>query len=143
MYDIVLKVDSHFKSVELSGLGFKLWREERFPQIAKSLFKRIMQDLDSQAESSSKFELTTEDISYRAHIERNSQEKLDREPLTTNNGTDVKDRANVNVAPFNASDFAIRTTLSMKREIIKSHRNMPRHMWTWTADLMLMAKQVH
>ena len=96
-----IKVDSHFKSVELSGLGFKLWREERFPQIAKSLFKRIMQDLDSQAENSSKFELTTEDISDTAHIERNSQEKLDRESFTTNNGTDV--RPNVNVAPFNAT----------------------------------------
>ena len=96
-----IKVDSHFKSVELSGLGFKLWREERFPQIAKSLFKRIMQDLYSQAENSSKFELTTEDISDTAHIERNSQEKLDRESFTTNNGTDV--RPNVNVAPFNAT----------------------------------------
>ena len=84
------KVDSHFKSVELSGLGFKLWREERFPQIAKSLFKRIMQDLDSQAENSSKFELTTKGISDRAHIERNSQEKLDTESFTTNNGTHVK-----------------------------------------------------
>ena len=73
------KVDNHFKSVELSGLGFKLWREERFPQIAKSLFKRIMQDLDSQAENSSKFELTTLDISDTAHIERNSQGKLNRE----------------------------------------------------------------
>ena len=62
-----------------------------------------MQDLDSQAENSSKFELTTEDISDRAHIERYSQEKLDRESLTTNNGTDVKDRPNVNVTPFNAT----------------------------------------
>ena len=57
--------------------------------------------MDSQTENSSKFELITEDISDRAHIERNSQEKLDRESLTTNNGTDVKDRPNV--APFNAT----------------------------------------
>ena len=98
-----IKVESRFKSVELSGLGFKLWREEPFPQIAKPLLKRIMQDLDSQAENSSKFELTTLDISDTAHIEHNSQEKLDRESLTTNNGTDVKDRPNVNVAPFNAT----------------------------------------
>ena len=62
-----------------------------------------MQDLDSQAENSSKFELTTEDISDRAHIERNSQEKLDTESLTTNNRTDVKVRPDVNVAPFNAT----------------------------------------
>ena len=38
-----IKLDSHFKSLELSGIGFKLWREERFPQIAQSLFKRLMQ----------------------------------------------------------------------------------------------------
>ena len=62
-----------------------------------------MQDLDSQAENSSKFELTTKYILDTAHIERYSQEKLDRESFTTNNGTDVKDRPNVNVAPFNAT----------------------------------------
>ena len=26
-----IRLDSHFKTVELSGIGFKKWREERFP----------------------------------------------------------------------------------------------------------------
>ena len=45
-----IKLDTHFKTVELSGLGSKFWRNERFPQITRSLFKRIMYDLDSQME---------------------------------------------------------------------------------------------
>ena len=56
-----LKLDSHFKSVELSGIGFKLWRKERFPQIAQSLFKRLMQELNSRIEDSSQGELFTEE----------------------------------------------------------------------------------
>ena len=48
-----IKLDSYFKSVELSGIGFKISREERFPHIAQSLFKRLMQELDSRIEHSS------------------------------------------------------------------------------------------
>ena len=51
-----LKLDSHFKSVELSGLGSKIWREERFPKIAQSLFKHVMEEMDSQLESQSQRE---------------------------------------------------------------------------------------
>ncbi|MCG8045342.1 MAG: hypothetical protein N0E48_06700 [Candidatus Thiodiazotropha endolucinida] len=49
----VIKLDSHFKTVELSGIGFKKWREERFPKIAQSLFKKVMQELDSLVEDPS------------------------------------------------------------------------------------------
>ena len=38
-----LKLDSHFKTVKLSRIGSKIWREERFPKL---------QDLDSQLEGS-------------------------------------------------------------------------------------------
>ena len=48
-----LKLDSHFKTVELSGMGYKLWRNERFPKVIQSLFKRFMQGVDSQYEESS------------------------------------------------------------------------------------------
>ena len=48
-----IKLDSHFKTVELSGIGFKKWREERFPKIAQSLFKQLMQNLDSLVEEPS------------------------------------------------------------------------------------------
>ena len=51
-----LKLDSHFKTVELSGIGSKIWREERFPKVAQTLFKRLMQDLDSQLEGSNQGE---------------------------------------------------------------------------------------
>ena len=33
--------------------GFRLWRVERFPKIAQSFFKRLMEDIDSQLEESS------------------------------------------------------------------------------------------
>ena len=42
-------------------------------------------------------------VQDRRDVSMQLQEKLDRESLTTNNGTDVKDRPNVNVAPFNAT----------------------------------------
>ena len=45
-----IRLDRHFKTVELSGIGFKAWREERFPSIAKSLFGRILLGLDSLLE---------------------------------------------------------------------------------------------
>ena len=38
------KLDSHFKTVELSGLCCKFWSEERFPKITQSLFKKLMQE---------------------------------------------------------------------------------------------------
>ena len=58
-----LRLDSHFKTVELSGMGFKLWRYERFPTIAKSLFKRLMEEVDSQLEGSSTGQPLPEDLS--------------------------------------------------------------------------------
>ena len=58
-----LSFDSHFKTVELSGVGFKMWREERFPKIAQSLFGRIMVEMDSQLEESSEREPLQENLS--------------------------------------------------------------------------------
>ena len=48
-----IKLDNHFKTMELSGIGYRLWREERFPKISQALFKRLMQELDSQEIDSS------------------------------------------------------------------------------------------
>ena len=58
-----LKLDSHFKTVELSGIGFRLWREERFPKVAQSLFRRLMEEVDSQLEEPSTGEPTQEELS--------------------------------------------------------------------------------
>ena len=56
-----IKLDSHFKTVELCGIGYQMWRSERFPQITRTLFKRLMQGLDSQIEDLSQCEPMTED----------------------------------------------------------------------------------
>ena len=56
----IIKLDSHFKTVELSGIGSKLWRNERFPKIAQSLFKQLMQEFDSQLEDPSQCEFSAE-----------------------------------------------------------------------------------
>lgn len=57
-----LKLDAHFKSVELSGIGFKKWREGRFPRIVQFLFKRVMQEMDSIVEESIKCEQESVDL---------------------------------------------------------------------------------
>ena len=57
-----LKLDSHFKTVELSGMGYKLWRNERFPKVIQSLFKRFMQGVDSQYEESSTGQPLSDDL---------------------------------------------------------------------------------
>ena len=58
-----LKLDRHFKTVELSGLGFKKWREERFPKVAQYLFGRLMKNIDSQLDGSSSGSLLPEELS--------------------------------------------------------------------------------
>ena len=58
-----LKLDWHFKTVELSGLGFRKWREERFPKVAQYLFGRLMKDIDSQLDGSSSGSLLPEELS--------------------------------------------------------------------------------
>lgn len=47
--EIVL--DSHFNTVTISGVGHKLWRSHYFPKAARSLFKRFVQEVDSQVDS--------------------------------------------------------------------------------------------
>ena len=51
-----LKLEAHFKSVELSGIGYKKWRDLRFPRIVQFLFKRVMQEMDSIVEEPIKSE---------------------------------------------------------------------------------------
>ena len=58
-----IRLDRHFKTVELSGIGFKKWREERFSRIAQSLFKRLMQEMDSMIEDHSQDESMSEELS--------------------------------------------------------------------------------
>ena len=88
-----LKLDSHFKTVELSGIGSKIWREERFPKVAQTLFKRLMQDLDSQLEGSNQGESMWEDKTEFCY----QQDEPKRE-AETNDTTDVSDAPNCNVA---------------------------------------------
>ena len=82
-----IKLDSHFKTVDLSGLGCKIWRNERFPQISRSLFKRLMYDLDSQMEGFSQCEFGTGD-------DTGIYDQLD----TSKSGAE-KQTTDVNVAP--------------------------------------------
>ena len=81
-----IKLDSHFKTVKLSGIGFKKWREERFPKIAQALFKRLMDELDSQTENSSRSE---------AIQEEQSDYSLEQENLIDETTTCLKDDVDV------------------------------------------------
>ena len=58
-----LRLDSHFRTVELLGIGFKVWRAESFPRIAQSLFKRLMEEIDSRLEEESTGVSISEDLS--------------------------------------------------------------------------------
>ena len=89
-----IKLDSHFKSIELSRIGCKLWREERFPKITQSLFKKLMQECDSQFEDPSHSEYSSEgsrDLGVQQDLEVQQ-----REPIGDSLFVDVND---VNVAP--------------------------------------------
>ena len=88
-----LKLDSHFKTVELSGIVSKIWREECFPKVAQTLFKRLMQDLDSQLEGSNQGESMWEDKTELCY-----QQDEPKHEAETNDTTDVSNAPNYNVA---------------------------------------------
>lgn len=85
-----IKLDSHFKTMEVSGIGFRLWREERFPKISQALFKRLMQELDSEiAEPSQLEEHTAEDLENQRFVQE--------EQICNNITNDVNIAPNCNV----------------------------------------------
>ena len=43
-----MQIDQVSKSVKVSGIGHRLWRNEHFPKVSTSLFKRYVQERDSQ-----------------------------------------------------------------------------------------------
>lgn len=59
--ELMLISPSH--TVVISGIGFKVWYEERFPQITQALFKRLMTALDSFMENSNSCELLPAELS--------------------------------------------------------------------------------
>ena len=106
-----IKLDSRFKTMELSGIGYRLWREERFPKISQALFKRLMQELDSQEIDSSQCDKwMAEDLTEQ----RSLQEEQICDTIT--NGVDTVSNCNVvsrdalncdvapGVAPTNETD---------------------------------------
>ncbi len=47
-----IAMDSHFRTVTVTGVGHKTWREFRFPAIARSLFKRFVAHADELSQVS-------------------------------------------------------------------------------------------
>ena len=90
-----IKLDSHFKTMELSGIGYRLWREERFPKISQALFKRLMQELDSQEIDSSQCDkCMAEDLT--------EQRSLQEEQICDTITNDVDAASNFNVVSRDA-----------------------------------------
>ena len=58
-----LRLDSHFRTVELLGIGFKVWRVERFPKIAQTLFKHLMKQIDNRMQEEFTGVSRSEDLS--------------------------------------------------------------------------------
>ena len=72
-----LRLDSHFRTVELLGLGYKVWRAERFPRIAQTLFKRLMDQIDSRMEGESTGVSMSEDLSKPAGPQHDMTTEID------------------------------------------------------------------
>ena len=109
-----IKLDSHFKTVDLSGIGFRIWREERFSVIARSLFKRLMYNLDSQLEALSQCEPKSGD----GTVICDQQENLTCGAETTT--SDVNVAPMINVAP--KGNFALKSNVAPKSNVEpKSH----------------------
>ena len=89
-----IKFDSYFKKVELSRIGCKLWREECFSEIAQSLLKKLMQELDSQLEDQSLCEYSSDCSGYLGVQQDLGFQQL--EPICDSLFVAVND---VNVAP--------------------------------------------
>ena len=88
-----IKLDSHFKTVDLSGIGYQLWRDKYFPRITRTLFKQLMRDLDSQLEDVSQCKPGSEDATGNL-----SQPDIQTSEAATTT-TDVNVAPNLNVAP--------------------------------------------
>ena len=100
-----LKLDAHFKSVELSGIGYKKWRNLRFSRIVLFLFKRVMQEMDSIVEEPIKSEQRSVELT-----DLNSNDNQ-----TTSGQCDVND----NVAPkcnVSQSDDALNCSYELPNE---------------------------
>ena len=52
-----LVLDSHFNTVTITGVGHRLWRSNYFSKAAKVLFKRFVQEFDSQDSDNQNLEL--------------------------------------------------------------------------------------
>ncbi|MES9883778.1 MAG: GDSL-type esterase/lipase family protein [Sedimenticola sp.] len=61
-----IAMDSHFKTVTVTGVGHKTWRVSRFPAISKSLFKRFVIQADTQMNQADDQQQEHEDDSYIA-----------------------------------------------------------------------------
>ena len=72
-----LRLDSHFRTVELLGLGYKVWRAERFPRIAQTLFKRLMDQIDNRMEGESTGVSMSEDLSKPADPQHDMTTEID------------------------------------------------------------------
>ena len=81
--------------MELSGIGYRLWREERIPKISQALFKRLMQELDSQMIDSSQ----CDEGMAENHTERRS---LQDEQICDTITNEVDTASNCNVVSHDA-----------------------------------------
>ena len=79
--------------MDLSGIGYHLWKDAYFPRITGSLFKLLMSDLDSQLEDVSQCKAGSEDDTGNC-----SQRDIQTSGVATTS-TDVNVAPNLNVSP--------------------------------------------
>ena len=86
--------------MELSGNGYKIWREERFPKVTRALFKRLMQDMDSQLEDSSQGEpISDGETEICGHLDKPIREAESKQTTDVNVAPNWNSAPNSNIAP--------------------------------------------
>ena len=95
-----IKLDSHFKSVELSGIGHKAWREERFPRIVQSSLRRLIQGLDSILEDPSQ---NVSDSNISPDVSHEQKNKICNQTILDENDVNGGGAPKHNVAQLNVA----------------------------------------
>ena len=112
-----MQIDQVSKSVKVSGVGHRLWRNEYFPKVSTSLFKRYVQERDSQ--------LCGEEITNGVSEARKEEENGSR-----------SHQVQSDTAPLSTSDFPMFTSTPIVQRTDPRSENNSTHNSTYSECLL-------
>ena len=94
-------LNNHFKTITVTGVGHRLWRELYFPSVSQSLFKQLVQRLEEQENEN--------ETSIEADVNSSISEEIsfteDSAVLTSVSANQPLTKHSMNVQPSNAARF--------------------------------------